>query len=198
MPVDPATVSQASTQSARGGPLKSAAPNARRRRLLVGAVGALPSVYTLASGAQVAAHSAMACWAHEPQTPPVRFTRGSDDWVRSTVYSGDYAGYQAHCVTSPQRPCNTPPLHPDKIDEAGDGTVWIVNSGGPSGYDYRVIAGPNNQVTKVGRTPPAQGLVYVDRDATFATLDPNGRPFLRPVTASCWASALAGRTTQLG
>jgi hypothetical protein len=198
MPVDPTAVAKASIDAAANA---SPAPDARRRRLLAGAVGVLPSVYTLASGAQVAASSQMACWATEPQATPIRFSSDSDSWLRSTVYGGDYDGHQAYCVTSPQNSC-IDPLHPGK---GGDGSAWIFNRarttagmGGPSAYDVRFVVGQGNQVTNVGSAPSAQGLVYVDRNATLATLDPNGKSFLHPVTASCWTSMLGGRTTPLG
>lgn len=184
-----------------GGSHDIPAPNARRRRLLVGAVGVLPSVYTLASGAQVAATSQLACFAKEPQTLPLRFASGPDTWFRSTTYSGNYDGHPAHCVTSPQNHC-VDALQPNKAE---NGSAWIMNRGrttagmgGPSMYDVRVVVGQGTQVTNVGQVPPMQGLVYVDKNATFATLDPNGRTFLHPVTASCWTSMISGRTVSLG
>src|SRR5437879_3688199 len=58
-----------------------------RRRLLLGAA-ALPSVYTLTSGAAVAA-SSINCWANQPQTTTApRITTAPDRWYRVQVKSG--------------------------------------------------------------------------------------------------------------
>jgi hypothetical protein len=191
-----------SKSPAAGNPSHRSMPNARRRRLLVGAVGIVPSVYTLASGAQVSATSQMMCFLKQPPTPPARFTPGSDNWFRSTAYSGNYEGHPAHCVTSPQNTC-VDPLQPSKAET---GSAWIINRsrstagmgmGGPSMYDVRVVIASNNQVTNVGQLPSMQGLVYIDQNATIATLDPNGRTGLQPVTMSCANSMMAGRTVSL-
>ena len=189
----------------------SHAPNARRRRLLIGALGTLPSVYTLASGAQAAAVSGMACWMAEPGTPPARFTSGTDTWYRSKVFVGNYEGNTAYCVTSPQNACLNL-LDPGK---GGDGSTWVMfnrtrptlngptlNAPGglgipPSGTEIRFVLGPANQVSNLS-TIPVQGLVYVDQNATIATLDPNGRQYLHAVSGSCWTSMLGGRASPLG
>jgi len=194
-----------STSPAAGNPSHTPMPNARRRRLLVGAVGVVPSVYTLASGAQVSAASQMMCFLKQPPTAPTRFTAGADNWWRSTTYTGNYEGHPAHCVTSPQNTC-VDPLQPSKAET---GSAWIINRGrttsgsiggsmgGSSMYDVRVVVANNNQVTNVGQQPPMQGLVYIDQNATIATLDPNGRTGLQPVTLSCANSMMAGRSVNL-
>lgn len=179
-------------------------PSAKRRRLLAGAAAVLPSVYTLASGAQTAVASQVACWANEQQQPPGRFITGSDTWFRAKVYLGTYDGYPAYCVSTPQRAC-VDPFHPG---EAADGSVWIVGrtrfmpgfrvGGGLQEYGLRVTAGPGVPITQVTRAPDTYGLVYVDQQGTIATLDPNGSPDLRPVAASCWTSMLGGRIFSLG
>jgi len=209
MPDNAAAVGKTSANAAAGNPLYAPTPNARRRRLLAGAVGVVPSVYTLASGAQVSAASQTACLARQPTgssqlglmtnpqataTTPNRFTSGSDTWFRSTAYSGNYEGHPAHCVTSPQNSC-IDPLQPSK---GGSGSAWITSGGRLSTYDVRVVVGTGNQVINVGQQPPMHGLVYIDQNATIATLDPNGRTGLQPVTLSCAASMLAGRTLKLG
>jgi len=172
------------------------APNVRRRRLLVTAIGALPSVYTLASGAHTAASSHLACWAQQPLTNPPRFTTGTDTWLRSKVYCGSYDGHPAYCVSNPQNSC-VDALHSSK---GGDGSAWIYNNsnyGGSSG-DMRIVVGQGHQVTNVSHTPPTHGLVYVDQNLTLTTLDPNGKSYLHPVSASCWTSIMGGKTTNLG
>src|SRR5438270_10794678 len=85
----------------------SAAPNKARRRLILAAGAALPSVYTLSSGAQTALVSNLSCWAKTP-TPPARFTPTDDDWYRAPVYTGDYDGTPAYCVSVPQSACLDP------------------------------------------------------------------------------------------
>jgi len=207
MPKNEAAIGEASSSLAVGSPLGRPAPNARRRRLLAGAVGLVPSVYTLASGAQVSAASQTVCLARQQTgsnqlglattqqaTAPSRFASHSDTWFRSTTYSGNYEGRQAHCVTSPQNSC-IDPLQPG---QGGAGSTWITNGGRLSTYDVRVVVGHGNQVTNVGQQPPMQGLVYVNQNATFATLDPNGRTGLQPAQLSCMTSMIAGRTLNLG
>jgi len=205
MPVDGAPVTHSTASPVAGGALGSE-HDARRRRLLVGALGTLPTVCTLASGAQAAVSSTLACWAADPKSTPPRFTSGSDTWLRAKVYVGDHDGSTSYCVTSPQNTCKNA-LQPG---QGGDGSAWVsfnrtrpmAMAAGvgppPSLGESRFIVGPGNQVTGIGNTQLAQGLVYVDRNATIATLDPNGNPDLRPVSASCWTSILGGRTTNLG
>ena len=208
MPNNAAAAVETLTNPAAGNPPHTSTPNVRRRRLLVGAAGVIPSVYTLASGAQVSAASQMACFAKQQQTgssplglmsdqrgtAPDRFISGSDTWFRSTAYSGNYEGHPAHCVTSPQNSC-IDPLQPTQGET---GSAWITGGGRLSTYDVRIVVGNGIQVTKVGQLPSMQGLVYVNENATIATLDPNGRTFLQPVSASCMASMIAGRTVNLG
>ena len=67
----------------------------------------------------------------------------------------------------------------------------------PSGTEIRFVLGPANQVSNLS-TIPVQGLVYVDQNATIATLDPNGRQYLHAVSGSCWTSMLGGRASPLG
>jgi len=57
-------------------------PSRARRRLLLGATGALPSVLTLSSGAAIAAASTVQCVFKNQQTPE-RFTAVNDNWVRA-------------------------------------------------------------------------------------------------------------------
>jgi hypothetical protein len=173
-------------------------PSKARRRFLLAAGAALPSVYTLNSGAQTAIASNLACWAKEPKAPPVRFTSSNDNWLRAQVYTGDYNGTPADCVSSPQAECiarsmgrRFDPNAPAVSDNAGDGSVWIVQGN-------RVTSGPTVQITKAGLGPPQYGLVYVDETGSVATLDPKWTGDLRMVTQSCWTSVLGGRVSKLG
>src|SRR5437899_9197478 len=67
------------------------AKRATRRRLLLGAAAALPSVYTLKSGAQTAVASAIACTTRPAPLGLQRFTAADDMWVRKHVYKGQLA-----------------------------------------------------------------------------------------------------------
>jgi hypothetical protein len=168
-----------------------AGPSRARRRLLLGAAAALPSVYTLTSGAQTAAASALNCLA--TTTPPnlylSRFTTHSDAWTRKQVYMGKVANDNAYCVTWNQSSCVNA-LTPDK---SADGSVWIHNNNG-----VRMVSGPRQTVAKIGLKPQAYGLVYVDAKGTITTLDPNGNPSLQPASASCMASMIGSAKSLLG
>jgi hypothetical protein len=112
--------------------------------LILAAGAALPSVYTLSSGAQTAGASNMACLAKQG-TPPARFVsqedyaRWPDNWLRAPVSYGDYDGATADCVTTPQSSCTafTPIGSGGASDKTGDnpgsGTAFTpVGSGGAS------------------------------------------------------------------
>ncbi len=112
----------------------TAGPSKARRRLILAAGAALPSIYTLASGAQTAVASHLTCVARQQTMPggtpgavgdvpgrqpiipggtpgPVgdgvvrRFTETPDDWYRAPVNVGEYDGTPAYCVTMPQSAC---------------------------------------------------------------------------------------------
>ena len=186
--------STASTDSQAQGPSKS------RRRLLLAAGAALPSICTLSSGAQAAVASNLRCLANEA-APPARFTPAPDNWVRAPVDVGDYDGTPAYCVTSPQSACSDSPQNwrglsspLDPVDvaakDAQPGSTWIIEG-------HRVTPSPGVHITvKPGRKQ--YGLVYVDQQGSVSTLDPNGALTLTPSTNSCWASAMPGRTSKLG
>ena len=75
-------------------------PQTARRRLMLGAAAALPSVYTLTSGAQTAVASTVRCWEGEGDKEPIdfrirrgdaaedapRLTMTNDEWLRKEVY----------------------------------------------------------------------------------------------------------------
>ena len=189
--------------------LRTVSPNRTRRRLILAAGAALPSVYTLSSGAQTAAASNLVCLAKQGGPLPVRFTsdddyvRWPDGWLRSPVNFGDYDGAPADCVTSPQTSCSEfSPGGPRSgslgaADPTGagtnatDGSVWIVQG-------QRVVSNPNVPIRNIRLGRKHYGLVYVDQSGTVATLDPNGAFNLSPVKTSCWASMMGGRISRLG
>jgi hypothetical protein len=178
-----------------------------RRRLLLAAGAALPSILTLHSGAAAAATSSIVCFAREG-TPPPRFVddgdyaRTKDGWLRAPVNFGEYDGTPANCVTSPQSSCiaYTPPQNPNKlpippaggpVTNAENGSVWIVQGN-------RMTSNVHTPITRVSLGKKHYGLVYVDQTGTIATLDPNGAPSLHPATTSCFASIMGGRISKLG
>jgi hypothetical protein len=115
---------------------RGVSPNHTRRRLILAAGAALPSVYTLSSGAQTAGASNLACLAKQG-TAPARFVsqedyaRWPDNWLRAPVSYGDYDGATADCVTTPQSACTA---------------FTPVGSGGASGE----TPGPGAAFTPVG------------------------------------------------
>lgn len=173
-----------------------------RRRLILAAGAALPSIYTLSSGAQVAAASNMACWANQPATAPNRFTTAPDNWYRSEVYVGDHKLSPAYCVSDRQENCigsgfdlnsdtKPGPTSVPRADKGREGSVWIVDG-------TRTQAGPTMQITNVRGSYKNYGLVYVNKDGTVATLDPTVGSNLNPVAGTCWTSILGGRISKLG
>jgi hypothetical protein len=186
---------------------RSASPSNARRRLLLAAGAVLPSVYTLSSGAGTAAASNVVCLAKQGALPPRFTTEGdytgrTDGWVRAPVSVGEYDGTPADCVTTPQSGCSDSAPGPSRpssnslapaeasYSKAQDGSVWIVQGN-------RVISNSHVPITNVNPGRKHYGLVYVDETGTVSTLDPQGKPHLKPVTASCWAS-ISGHTSKLG
>jgi hypothetical protein len=165
----------------------SGAPSASRRKLVLGAASALPSVYTLSSGASAAVTSNFACWDKAQEgTAPQRFVGVDDQWYRAQVYDGNYKGATVHCVTSPQSACV------DSGSIAKDGSVWVSDSG------VRVQAGLGDTINQVSSAPQSYGLVYVDKQGTISTLDPYNQTGLSYCSDSCWTSIMGGRISQLG
>jgi hypothetical protein len=158
-------------------------PNARRRRLLLSAGGVLPSVLTLSSGAMAAAASTCV---RPPDTAPEQFTTQQDGWVRSLVRRGDQNQAMAYCVNADQSQC----VDSFNGDHAGAGSQWMVADSGNSmtANDFAPVRIRNGR---------AYGLVYVNRDGSLASLDPNALDDPIPVTQSCWNS-LMGRGVRLG
>jgi hypothetical protein len=165
---------------------RPADPNGSRRRMLRAAGVALPSVLTLSSGAAVAAASTLACLANQPTTTAQRFTSTSDKWARVQVYDGKVKGDAAHCVNTPQASCTY------GSGKAKDGSIWVENDG------TRMTAGPFTTVNNVSQQPKSYGLVYVDRNGTIVTLDPNGDTSLVNTTTSCMNSVIGSQISKLG
>ncbi len=207
-----ATESIPAPEDTLAGNASATGANTVRRRLMLGAAAALPSVYTLTSGAQTAMASNLRCWARNTngrvahdgggytstagtrESAPTagfegdfatqRFTLAGDEWLRKRVYYGSSAGQPAFCAMDDQYAC----IDPKNPNNGAEGSVWIVNGS-------RVTVGPAVAITQVSSTPHAYGLVYVDQHGTVARLDPEVTHQLRPVTGACWASILGGRVT---
>jgi hypothetical protein len=180
-----------------------------RRRLLLAAGAALPSILTLSSGAQAAAASNIVCLAKQG-TPPARFVedgdyaKTNDGWLRAPVNFGQYDGTPANCVTSPQTSCIAfspssakdasalpVPSGGGPVGNAEPGSIWIVQGN-------RMTSSMHTPIVNVSLGKKHYGLVYVDQTGTVATLDPNGSPSLSAVTTSCWASIMGGSISKLG
>ena len=172
-------------ESTAGSNPRDDAKRATRRRLLLGAAAALPSVYTLKSGAQTAVISAIACATQPAPYGLPRFPPGDDIWYRMPVYKGQLANDDAYCVMWTQSSC----VDPMNVTKANPGSVWMHGAS-------RVYAGNGTNITNLS-SPGAYGLVYVDKTGVIRpTLDPNGNTALNPVVDSCWAS-IAGRNQSL-
>ena len=177
--------------------------------MIFAAGAALPSIYTLSSGAQAAVGSQLACLVRQGSAvPPIRFTqdndyaRISDGWLCAPVNFGEYDGTPANCVTSPQyrawhlRPPSSnsspvPAAGPGPGANAENGSVWMVQGN-------RMTSNANTPITHVSLAQKHYGLVYVDETGSVATLDPNGALGLHPTTTSCWASITGGHISKLG
>ena len=163
----------------------------------MGAAAALPTAYTLESGAQAAATSALRCFLAEPPPGLAPFTTADDGFLRSQVYVGKQGSNVAYCVMP--RQAGNPAACVSAVDptKAAPGSVWIVNG-------QRVVAGnpadpiPGVNIVQVSSAPQPYGLVYVNREGQIATLDRNGDLTLRSVADSCWNSIMGGRISQLG
>src|SRR5437773_6963843 len=161
-----------------------------RRRLLLGAA-ALPSVYTLTSGAAVAAGS-ISCWATQSTTnSPTRITTAPDRWYRLQVKSGTKpppnTNVMGYCLTDNQANC-TDLLKPDW---SASQTYWYV--GGQRTPEDR------GGIRYIPKTP-GYGLVYVDEKGTIMTLDPALYPGveLKYAATSCMTSMIGSTISKLG
>lgn len=164
-------------------------PATARRRLMLGAVGVLPSVVTLQSGAQTAATSSLRCWAKDLSTdPPDRYTLVPDGWLRKKVYLGKYQGKPAICTMWEQAAC----VDDGKEHKGAEGSTWVTNS-------ERVIVGRQGSgIEHISHSPEVLALVYVDHTGSKFALEPDEDNKLRPVRETCWTSMIGDKGTQLG
>jgi hypothetical protein len=163
-------------------------PQTARRRLMLGAAAALPSVFTLTSGAQTAVASNLRCLAKgslDSQSVS-RLTLTKDEWLRKEVYFGVENGHEAYCAMDDQALC-LEPMNPSK---PAIGSVWIRGSD-------RVTVGPQVSITQISSKPQAHALVFVNEDGTIITLDPTAER-MHPVMETCFTSILGGRLSPLG
>lgn len=156
----------------------AAAHKAKRRRMLMAAGAAVPTVLTLTSGASVAAAS----------LAPTRFMSAPDKYYRMPVYDAKtkQGNNTVHCVNTPQSKCT------DGNGQAPDGSVWVQNDG------TRSVAGPFSQVKNVTGSQKTYGLVYVDKKGSIITLDPNGDTSLTYCTTSGMNSIIGAQISKLG
>jgi hypothetical protein len=164
---------------------------ARRRRLLLGAA-AIPTVYTLTSGAGVAAAS-LTCWDRSLQTAtPAPVTAAPDQWVRAPMKSGTTGtGWKTmgYCMKDPAKQAEcTDPL---QTDWSAAQTYWYVN-----GQKTLEAQGGVRFIPKT----PGYGLLYIDRTGTVKTFDPSSYPGidLRYTATSCWNSMASTSISTLG
>ena len=168
-------------------------PQALRRRLLLGAA-ALPSVYTLSSGAAIAAAS-VNCWAKQSQTAnPPAVTAGPDQWYRLPMKSGtdgQSSSVMAYCMNDPAKQAQcTDPL---QTSWNAAGTYWYV--GGSRTLEAK------GGIRNIPKTP-GYGLVYVDQTGTIQVFDKNSSSYwgvdLRYASTSCMASISTSTKAMLG
>jgi hypothetical protein len=162
----------------------------RRRRLLLGAA-AVPTVYTLMSGAGVAAAS-LTCWDAQSQAvTPTPVTSAPDQWARGSMISGmTGTGWKvnAYCMNDPgkQSKC-TDALQPDW---SAAQTYWFA--GGQRTLESQ---GGVRFIPK----SPGYGLLYVDRTGTIQVFDKtNYGDTVKYVSGSCWASLHPATKALLG
>jgi hypothetical protein len=162
---------------------------ARRRRLLLGAA-AIPTVYTLTSGAGVAAAS-ITCWDKAPQTTtPAQVTAGADQWYRLPMKSGTTGtGWKTmgYCMNDPalQSGC-TDSFH---TDWSAPGTYWYVAG--------QKTAEAQGGVRNIPQTP-GYGLVYIDKTGAIKKFDHTSGDGLKFVATSCAVSISPTANVTLG
>lgn len=171
-------------------------PSRVRRRLIVGAMGALPSVYTLNSGAQTANTSAR-CLDAQPATAPAKFTTAPDVWLRQEVVTGsgnirNLGTETVYCVASPAgAPQNTDSYYYSCVDpmsnKAKTGTLWVFADGTPVNSTDLTKIVPMSKTAFLATGNDKFGLVYVNNQGQPTTLAP-GVGGTAPATASCLLS----------
>lgn len=190
-----------------------------RRRLMLGAAAVLPSVVTLPSGARNAVQSFNCTTGRRGNDMFVegsgveRFSVAPDEWLRKKVFSGRLAsnGRPAYCTTWDQPSI----LAIAKLETAASGlgykalpkTTWSdghdpLRIGDPCpGWLTHQIGEPGSYcyvetVDNINPEPDHYGLVYVDETGLSCALEPG--PGMTPVRATCWASLVGDRGSNLG
>jgi hypothetical protein len=136
----------------------------------------VPTFYTLSSGAQTAGASLTCVQRNAVGPQPQRVTTAPDQWYRKPVVAGKKGNSMGYCIMDKQGQCPDP----FKTTMSAPQSVWYMNG------QRSVVSG--GDVKQLGSQPQGYGLVYVDKDGTIATLDPNGNPSLAALTGGCMAS----------
>ena len=193
-----------------------------RRRLMLGAAAVLPSVVTLRSGAQSAAQS-FDCLSGGKQRGAMlnhmgapRFTDAPDEWLRKNVFSGQAvrAGRIAYCTTWDQ-PSTLAIASLHKKDKAMTymalpGTTWSTGPDPEDAIKIGIVCPPSQSghgagmgsycygesIEDISASPDHWALVYVDETGLSTSLEPG--PGMVPVRATCFASLMGARGTNLG
>jgi len=167
---------------------------ARRRRLLLGAA-AVPTVYTLMSGAGVAAAS-LNCWdAPSTQTAaPARVTAAPDQWARAPIKSGtdgQNSNVMGYCLKDPSEQIAGACSDPLKPDWSASQTYWYVQ-----GQRTLEARGGIRNIPKT----PGYGLLYIDRAGKVQAFDPLQHPGveLKYASIACMNSITLSTKSTLG
>jgi hypothetical protein len=193
-----------------------------RRRLMLGAAAVLPSVVTLRSGAQSAAQS-FACVSRGKQPGAMlnnmgvpRFTDAPDEWLRKKVFSGQAvrAGLIAYCTTWDQPSilaiASLQKTGKAMTYQALSGTTWSTGPGPEDSIKIGTICPPwesghgagigsycyAESIEDISASPDHWALVFVDETGLSTSLEPG--PGMVPVRATCFASLMGARGTNLG
>ena len=201
---DATQADKSGTSDARSATYAAAGPQTARRRLMLGAAAVIPSIYTITSGAQTAVSSNRCLPSGEsynlrsgrlPWDHPL-LTDKKDGWLRKSVYHGLYNGKHAYCALDNQGACvdgsKITNLSNGQGAQAASGSVWIVVDG------TRVTVGPNVVIAPVSTSASGLALLFVDKNGTNTTLDPDALGQWYPVKESCWASILGNGKSMLG
>jgi len=166
---------------------------ARRRRLLLGAAAA-PTVYTLTSGAAVAAAS-LTCWdtTGTQTTTPQRVTLAPDKWARAPMKSGTQwpGNTTAYCLKDPTQQVQGACTDPVNPDWSAANTYWWVNG-------QRKLEAQGG-VRHIPQTP-GYGLLYIDRTGQVQAFDPLQHPSveLKYASIACMNSVTLSTKSTLG
>ena len=170
-------------------PRQSSRPQPSRRRVLKGALGSLPAVYTLPSSAQTAMGS-FACMNEQSTTGEQGITATEDTWTSQRVYTGTANGRTVYCVPDASTFGQTADACVDGGafgTKASPDSRWIYEDGSP--VESSTVVPTGQREFSVARNQQ-YGLVYVDESGRFKPFyDPNGQ--LTQAQAGPSASCLA-------